>query len=79
MGSTDRKHFLFHGLDFKPSRKEKWEGETAPSFFQALDRPFCIGPRFVPTTPCMTQTPSGPFLYGMYPVCVWVEALPDIK
>lgn len=28
---------------------------------------------------CMTQVPSGPFLYGMYTVYVWVEALPDIK
>lgn len=39
----------------------------------------CVGPRFVLSIPCMTQMPSGPFLYSLYPVCVWVEALPDIK
>lgn len=73
-------HWLktFSFTDFKPGRKEKGGGGN--SIF--LPGPWLllwVGPRFVPTTPCMTQMPSGPFLYGMYTVCVWVEALPDIK
>lgn len=68
-------------MDFRlsPAEKRNGEGKENSIFLPGPRLLLCVGTRFVPTTPCMTQMPSGPFLYSMYPVCVWAEALPDIK
>lgn len=71
----------FSSLDFhlSPAGKRNGEGKENTFFLPGPWLLLCIGPRFVPTAPCMTQMPSGPLLYSMCPVCVWMEALPDIK
>lgn len=68
-------------MDFGLNPAGKRDGERKENTF-FLPGPWmllCIWPRFVPIAPCMTQMPSGPLLYTLCPLCVWMKALPDIK